>query len=106
MPELAGSLLHHLLQGGEERGEGGKERVGKRGVGRRGWERGGEEWEWMIVGLVREELRVRVRVREMVCMLAQECSHSRKVEVCVFLLSCSIQVCVFRCLFIMLPLSL
>ena len=39
----------------------------------------------MIVGLVREELRVRVRVREMVCMLAQECSHSRKVEVCVFL---------------------
>ena len=41
---------------GEERGEGGKERVGKGGVGRRGWERGGEEWEWMIVGLVREEL--------------------------------------------------
>ena len=92
MPELAGSLLHHLLQGGEERGEGGKERVGK-GRGRVGVDDSGFSQR-------------RTELREMVCMLAQECSHSRKAEVCMFLLSCSIQVCVFRCLFIMLPLSL
>ena len=92
MPELAGSLLHHLLQGGEERGEGGEERVGK-GRGGVGVDDSGFSQR-------------RTELREMVCMLAQECSHSRKAEVCVFLLSCSIQVCVFRCLFIMLPLSL
>lgn len=77
-------------EGGEERGR--EERVGK-GRGGVGVDDSGFSQR-------------RTELREMVCMLAQECSHSRKVEVCVFLLSCSIQVCVFRCLFIMLPLSL